>query len=384
MNALTNRSYELAWTDHIDDNEESFRWIGTHKSPKGSLRESGAGIITYINYRASLSFTHSNNCIIVINFYENNFSNIINGINSTHSSLVILTEGGEPISENGIALPDFNGILTDKGVFDAPDGYFSCKIDNVKYFISYATSENYRWKYLSLIPYDIMFKSLQTVKNLMITICVIIWLLTATAAFQIGYEQYKPLREIMRLTDELLALESFPQMTHEGYSRIIDTLRFAISEIEKHKTKLHENLAVIKMLEESNSKLTRILEQKQNSFSLPPQAVDESKHSEISSRIKNYVRGNISGDVSIERLAKELHYNKAYLRKLFKDSEAISFSDFVNQVKLETAEEMLLKSNLKIEEVAAKLDYCASFYFIKKFKEHKGVTPKEFRARALL
>ncbi|NJD03076.1 MAG: AraC family transcriptional regulator, partial [Ruminiclostridium sp.] len=105
------------------------------------------------------------------------------------------------------------------------------------------------------------------------------------------------------------------------------------------------------------------------------------KNNDIVGRMKDYIHNNIYSEVTIEMIAYQLHYNPSYLRKVFKEAAGVSFTDYVFQCKIEKAKELLINTNMKIEDIARKLDYCASFYFIRRFKETCGMTPKEFRVK---
>ena len=52
---------------------------------------------------------------------------------------------------------------------------------------------------------------------------------------------------------------------------------------------------------------------------------------------------------------------------------------FINEYRIEKACEMLSESDLPISDVALSVGFDNFSYFIRKFREYKGVTPKKYR-----
>ena len=52
---------------------------------------------------------------------------------------------------------------------------------------------------------------------------------------------------------------------------------------------------------------------------------------------------------------------------------------FINEYRIEKACEMLSECNLPISNIALSVGFDNFSYFIRKFREYKGITPKEYR-----
>ncbi|MBN2440876.1 MAG: helix-turn-helix transcriptional regulator [Spirochaetales bacterium] len=65
---------------------------------------------------------------------------------------------------------------------------------------------------------------------------------------------------------------------------------------------------------------------------------------------------------------------------IIQDKYDLSFKQLVNSIRLNEAKRLLLKSDLKIYDIAFKIGYNNNTYFCKLFKKHFGVTPKEYRS----
>lgn len=104
----------------------------------------------------------------------------------------------------------------------------------------------------------------------------------------------------------------------------------------------------------------------------------QSRRSEIL-RAQQYVSHNIGSKITLEEVADMLHINSSYFSRLFKRETGYNFIQYVTTAKMERAKELLSRSNMSVEEVAARLGYENKSYFAKLFKKHIGGTPGEYR-----
>lgn len=86
-------------------------------------------------------------------------------------------------------------------------------------------------------------------------------------------------------------------------------------------------------------------------------------------------------DLSIARIAEQLHFSPAYLNVLFKQERKVTLKQYLNNYRLEKAKRLLDQEYLKITEIAEKCGYANANYFAKVFREAVGMTPVEYRNR---
>jgi two-component system response regulator YesN len=67
--------------------------------------------------------------------------------------------------------------------------------------------------------------------------------------------------------------------------------------------------------------------------------------------------------------------NRSYLSSVFKKETGISFTDYVNSLKIEEAKGLIQKYGLRTCEAAEKLGFHDESYFSKLFKKYVGVNP---------
>lgn len=107
------------------------------------------------------------------------------------------------------------------------------------------------------------------------------------------------------------------------------------------------------------------------------------KHENIYSKpiVKSldYIYNHLHEKISISDISSYVHLNPSYLSKLFKKECGMSVSEYIIGQRLKAAENMLKYSDYSYSEIASTLMYASQSYFIKVFKEHTGLTPREYR-----
>ncbi|OUS76423.1 hypothetical protein B1748_12120 [Paenibacillus sp. MY03] len=96
-------------------------------------------------------------------------------------------------------------------------------------------------------------------------------------------------------------------------------------------------------------------------------------------RAQEYVESHLSGDTSLQAVADFVYVHPVYLSRIYKFETGEGLSAYILRLKMIKAEKLLLESNKKVHEIAEELGYDNPPYFIKVFKKHSGLTPKEFR-----
>jgi TolB-like protein/AraC-like DNA-binding protein/Tfp pilus assembly protein PilF len=86
-------------------------------------------------------------------------------------------------------------------------------------------------------------------------------------------------------------------------------------------------------------------------------------------------------DFGVSELADEMHMSRSNLLRKVKKETKLSVSQFINQVRLKRAMEMLRKSALNVSEVSHQVGFNSTSYFIKCFREFYGYPPGEVGKR---
>jgi two-component system, response regulator YesN len=98
----------------------------------------------------------------------------------------------------------------------------------------------------------------------------------------------------------------------------------------------------------------------------------------ISGAIK-YIKENCSRDLSLSEVADKVNLNPSYFSRLFKEETGTQFVEYVRNIKMDLAKELLKNSNKKIYEICEDLGYLNVQYFSTVFKNTVGMTPNEYK-----
>jgi two-component system response regulator YesN len=107
--------------------------------------------------------------------------------------------------------------------------------------------------------------------------------------------------------------------------------------------------------------------------------VKAAKHSVTLLKVIEYVRNNFHKDLTIEVVAEYVGKTPNYFSHLFKKEYGVSFSKYVNKIRIDKAKELLLTTNLMIYEIGVKVGYYDQVYFAQVFKKMEGYSPTELR-----
>lgn len=96
--------------------------------------------------------------------------------------------------------------------------------------------------------------------------------------------------------------------------------------------------------------------------------------------VLNYIYENYLDDnFSVKSMASHFQTSVSNISHFFKKNMEVTISQYVEQIKLERAKEMLKTSDKKVSEIAEILRYANSTAFIEMFKKYEGVTPGAYR-----
>lgn len=103
------------------------------------------------------------------------------------------------------------------------------------------------------------------------------------------------------------------------------------------------------------------------------------KKSSTIALIKRELEQNFSQSITLAETARKYYLNAAYLSRAFKKETGVNFNDYLKQVRMKKALELLMTTDLKIHEVALAVGYDNANYFLKKFREVYGMTPSRYK-----
>lgn len=98
----------------------------------------------------------------------------------------------------------------------------------------------------------------------------------------------------------------------------------------------------------------------------------------IYEEVTNYIKKHYA-QVTIQDLADTFHFQEDYFNRLIKNKTGLTYSEYVQQIRLTNAEQLLKSTAFSIEQIADMVGYHNKGYFYKIFKERYGMTPRAMR-----
>jgi len=100
-------------------------------------------------------------------------------------------------------------------------------------------------------------------------------------------------------------------------------------------------------------------------------------------KITNIIKENISNEqFGVTELADEIGMSHSNLLRKIKKLTDLSASQFIREVRLKNAMEMLRNSSSNVSEVSYNVGFGSTSYFIKCFREHYGYQPGDVGKRS--
>ena len=95
-------------------------------------------------------------------------------------------------------------------------------------------------------------------------------------------------------------------------------------------------------------------------------------------KVTEIIEENLSNEkFGVSELAHEMGMDRSNLLRKIKKQTKLSVSQFIRQLRLKNAMEMLKENSFNVSEVSYKVGFSSTSYFIKCFGEHYGYPPGE-------
>ena len=105
----------------------------------------------------------------------------------------------------------------------------------------------------------------------------------------------------------------------------------------------------------------------------------EEHANELVVRAADYIRKNYHRDLSLDEVSSKLGLSPYYFSKLFKEETGSNFVEYVTNLRIGKAKEMLSREECSMKEICAEVGYSDPNYFSRIFKKNTGLTPTEYR-----
>lgn len=167
-------------------------------------------------------------------------------------------------------------------------------------------------------------------------------------------------------------------VSRQGYLNLAVQLMLAVKEIANNTdySDVFTPLQRIYTLEELQQHVLLVV-----SRTLDRKQEERPRYSTHVSYLLDQVEHHYAEELSLKTLSQRLQLHPNYIGQLFLQEVGATFSDYLNQYRIEKAARLLLHTDQKTSDIAIHVGYMDSSYFYRQFKKYTGISPTNMRAR---
>ncbi len=99
----------------------------------------------------------------------------------------------------------------------------------------------------------------------------------------------------------------------------------------------------------------------------------------IIEQAKNHIQNNYNSDLSLDDISRIVDISPYYFSKIFKEETGVNFIDYLTNIRIEKAKELLTTTDYSMKEICTRIGYSDPNYFSRAFKKNVGITPTEYK-----
>ncbi|MBO9605094.1 MAG: helix-turn-helix transcriptional regulator [Paenibacillaceae bacterium] len=102
-------------------------------------------------------------------------------------------------------------------------------------------------------------------------------------------------------------------------------------------------------------------------------------HHPVKHFMLEYIHTNYYEDLSLEMVADRMNMSANYFSTYFKEKTGVNFTDYLTELRIMKAKQLLLHSGQRIQDIAEQVGYLNANSFTRMFKKVTGITPGEYK-----
>jgi len=107
---------------------------------------------------------------------------------------------------------------------------------------------------------------------------------------------------------------------------------------------------------------------------------NDKKESGVACQIVEYIKENCTDyNMSLELVAQQFDITTSYLCRIIKQQIGMSYKEYITELRIAKAKDILLENGLSVAEVCTRVGYTNVSNFIRVFQKYTGMTPAKFR-----
>jgi AraC-like DNA-binding protein len=93
----------------------------------------------------------------------------------------------------------------------------------------------------------------------------------------------------------------------------------------------------------------------------------------------NFINEHLSESLSVDYISKETHISKSSLYNIFHIHYGVTISEYVNKARIEHSKELMMNSDLSMENIAYASGFSSLAYFSRVFKAEEKISPTKYK-----
>ena len=102
-------------------------------------------------------------------------------------------------------------------------------------------------------------------------------------------------------------------------------------------------------------------------------------HLSLATDVCKWIEEHFSESIAVSSIAEHFGYSSDYISSRVKEKSGMSAKNYITYCRMLSAKQILLCSDLSIDEIANQCGFTDSKAFFKAFKKHEGITPTQYR-----
>ena len=106
----------------------------------------------------------------------------------------------------------------------------------------------------------------------------------------------------------------------------------------------------------------------------------EKRTNDVTHKVIDFMEKNLSKKITLDELAKVTNFEKSYFVRFFKKETGTTPFKMLSEMRLERASDLVVSTDMKINDIAESLGYNTLSFFISEYKKRFGLTPAAHRS----
>ncbi|MFE5317664.1 helix-turn-helix domain-containing protein [Paenibacillus sp. NPDC056579] len=201
-------------------------------------------------------------------------------------------------------------------------------------------------------------------------------------AVSLGLEE-EAVTLIRKFMQELQSSDSTEFMVHQGMMKLLGSIHDTILRHDVNLYTLYEGTHLYEELMHL-TEAEQIVEWFQFKLIRPfiktLSVAYDNQMRELMDHLLMQIQDELLSDVSLDKYAEQLNMSPSKLSKVFRQINGVNFIDYIIRLRIEKCKELLVHTDMKINDMAELLQYQAS-HLIRLFKKSEGITPRQYREK---